>query len=268
MHLIIFKIKGGDKMLHILVVEDDFNAMEFCSESIRCILPNCYIHQAGNAEKALTIMNESVIDLFFIDVELPCMNGFQLAQKIRQNSNYTLTNIVFVTGKQADQLAIHKRYHHYEYVMKPFTRASFQKSVGPLLTELNQIKVESVASVLPEREKYIYIETKNSTEYIKYNDILFAETENRGIKLITKTTLYSEIKMKLDDFVISANSVCFCRCHKSYAVNLANVNGVRNIGRRLWTVDFSVPTNSECFISRTFYDKVMQALENEKSRKE
>ena len=58
-------------------------------------------------------MNQYFIDVFFIDVELPCMNGFQLAQKIRQNCNYTLTNIVFVTGKQVDQLAIHKRYPFY-----------------------------------------------------------------------------------------------------------------------------------------------------------
>ncbi|MBN7774377.1 LytR/AlgR family response regulator transcription factor [Clostridium aminobutyricum] len=255
-------------MLNILVIEDDFNAMEFCCESIRTILPDCSIHQAGNAEKALTIMNQYMIDVFFIDVELPCMNGFQLAQKIRENFNYTLTSIVFVTGKQVNQLAIHKRYHHYEYVMKPFTFLSFQKSIGPLLSELNNLKMKNQTTTLSEREKYVFIKTKNFNEYLKYTDILFAETENRGIKLVTKAVTYSEIKMKLEDFILTVNSPSFCRCHKSYAVNLTNVNGLRSAGRRLWSVEFSTPANGICFVSSTFYDSVMLVLGNEKSGKE
>lgn len=252
-------------MLNVLVIEDDFNAMEFCCDSIRAILPECYIHQAGNAEKALAIMNQYLIDVFFVDVELPCMNGFQLAQKIRQNCNYTLTNIVFVTGKQVDQLAIHKRYHHYEYVMKPFTFSAFQRAVGPLLTELYQMKTRNQMITSAEREKYIFISTKNFTEYIKYSDILFTETENRGIKLVTKTGSYPEIKMNLEEFIANVNSHTFCRCHKSYAVNLTNVNGLRSAGRRLWNIEFSVPVDAECFVSSTFYDSVLKALNSEKS---
>ena len=57
--------------------------MEYVCDSLKELDTGLNIYKAGKAFKALEMIHESQIDLVLLDVELPDMNGFSLANRIR-----------------------------------------------------------------------------------------------------------------------------------------------------------------------------------------
>jgi CheY-like chemotaxis protein len=53
---------------------------------------------APDGMAALDIMNQHHIDLFFIDIEMPGMDGFELTRRIRADARYAKTPLMFFTG--------------------------------------------------------------------------------------------------------------------------------------------------------------------------
>jgi len=86
--------------VHVLVVDD--------SKTIRCTiekyLGNAYfVHQASNGEEALAmIKSNSSIDLVFVDLHMPVMNGMMLLQAIRSNAQKRIAAlpVVIITGSK------------------------------------------------------------------------------------------------------------------------------------------------------------------------
>ncbi|WP_027399243.1 LytR/AlgR family response regulator transcription factor [Anaerovorax odorimutans] len=248
-------------MLNILIIEDNSEEINYCCHIIKNILENCVILKAYNAEGALYLMNQHKIDIFFIDVELPGINGFQLAEKIRKNPQYILSYIVFVTGCSVNQIDIHRKYHHYDYIDKPYTLETFKNRIEPLLMELSFQKSKNFGRNIrkstnaPIKDKMVLVETKEETCFIIFNDILYAETKGRRLTLHTKHTIFTDLKANMETFIKDVNSDAFLRCHKSYAVNVNNISIIKNMGRRLWHAYFSRNLNCYCPISETYYDE-------------
>lgn len=247
-------------MFNILVISNDNNMIQCCHTGIHSILPKCFIHQAHTEDQVLRCIKEYTFDLFLIDIQLSPINGIRLAEKIREDFQYIFANILFITDKQQSKLFLNDDHRRYNFVEKPLNLISFQDSLGLLLTSLNNVKMQNLANCVSDKQEFVLIETKNFTKYIPHNKILFVETEGRGINLVTKNTLYSGVKLHLEGFLEMANSSSFCRCHKSYVVNLANMTGLKTVARRLWLAEFALPSPHDCYISRTFYDDVIDLL--------
>ncbi|PCJ55055.1 MAG: hypothetical protein COA79_21195 [Planctomycetota bacterium] len=64
----------------ILIVDDDKNCLEFLKDSLKT--NNHSVISSSSALDALEIMEEQAFDLIIIDVNMPEMNGVELAQKI------------------------------------------------------------------------------------------------------------------------------------------------------------------------------------------
>ncbi len=81
----------------ILIVEDNFVSQQVLSS----ILASSHLHilKAENGQEALDIFDKHIpIDLIFMDLDMPVIDGFDLAQKIRHNTKYKKVPIVAVTG--------------------------------------------------------------------------------------------------------------------------------------------------------------------------
>ena len=58
---------------------------------------------APSGQMALQIMDRYKIDLFYLDIEMPGMDGFELAEKIRATAKYSKTPIIFLTSKSSKE---------------------------------------------------------------------------------------------------------------------------------------------------------------------
>src|SRR5882672_2510878 len=84
--------------LKLLVVEDDIANLELMTEVFKTL--EAEVRPLNDSESAARVVTQENFDGIFLDLEMPKLNGFELAQKIRESSWNKLTPIVVVTGRE------------------------------------------------------------------------------------------------------------------------------------------------------------------------
>jgi CheY-like chemotaxis protein len=83
--------------LKLLVVEDNIASLELMTEVFQNL--ETEVRPISDSQLAAELVNQEKFDGIFLDLEMPKLHGFELAQKIRQSSWNKLTPIVIVTGR-------------------------------------------------------------------------------------------------------------------------------------------------------------------------
>jgi CheY-like chemotaxis protein len=87
--------------LRLLIVEDDVASLELMEEVFVSL--NAEVRAVGESSKAADLVNRERFDGIFLDLEMPYMNGFDLARWIRKSSRNRSTPIITVTGRDDRQ---------------------------------------------------------------------------------------------------------------------------------------------------------------------
>lgn len=87
--------------LKLLVVEDDIPSLELMTEVFTSL--QAEVRPVSDSEKAAVLVNQERFDGIFLDLEMPHLNGFDLARLIRTSSWNKSTPIVVVTGRDDRQ---------------------------------------------------------------------------------------------------------------------------------------------------------------------
>ena len=121
----------------ILVIEDD----ESMRSALKRILESDgYVAKlaADATELAAVLDDSSVVDLILLDIGLPWINGFELAQMLKEHRDLKKIPLVFVSGnsteeemKQAFDIGAS------DFIKKPFDIDKLKKTIHTLL-ELNK----------------------------------------------------------------------------------------------------------------------------------
>ncbi|MEA2027703.1 MAG: hybrid sensor histidine kinase/response regulator, partial [Campylobacterota bacterium] len=133
------------------------------------------IRVAYNGKKALSVLDKIEVDLILLDIEMPKCNGFEVAQKIRNNPKTLSIPIIFVTSYSNEEYIIRGfEVGGNDYITKPFNPKElqvrtnnhikswyYQKEIHQLNNELKQkIKDEVIKN---EQQKRLVIEySKNA----------------------------------------------------------------------------------------------------------
>jgi CheY-like chemotaxis protein len=115
----------------ILIVDDAAENIAILAE----LLGTYNLKVATNGEKALKILNTSQnIDLVLLDILMPLMNGFEVAETMKANPKLEQTPIIFITG-QSDVHSFVKGFDlgAEEYITKPFDRETVLRIVEQTL---------------------------------------------------------------------------------------------------------------------------------------
>jgi CheY-like chemotaxis protein len=87
--------------LRLLVVEDDLASLELMTEVFTSL--KAEVRAVNDSEKAVGIINQERFDGIFLDLEMPNLNGFDLARLVRKSSSNKSTPIIIVTGRDERQ---------------------------------------------------------------------------------------------------------------------------------------------------------------------
>ena len=83
-------------MIRVLVVDDEQVIRDGAARVIADCIPNSDMVVCGTPAEALEAAGKRPFDIAFLDIEMPGMNGVELARKIREI--FPATNIIFVTA--------------------------------------------------------------------------------------------------------------------------------------------------------------------------
>ena len=118
----------------VLIADDEPNIVV----SLEFLMEHCgyAVRVARNGEEALRQVEIFKPDLILLDVMLPLRNGFDVCQKIRENTAFQATKIIMLTAKGRDiEVTKGLALGADAYITKPFGTKELLAQVRKLLGE-------------------------------------------------------------------------------------------------------------------------------------
>tara|TARA_R110000851_G_scaffold85734_3_gene186267 strand:- start:959 stop:1606 length:648 start_codon:yes stop_codon:yes gene_type:complete len=199
------------------------------------------VAQYSNAIEANNGIKNNDIDLIFLDVEMPIINGFDLLESLENPPQ-----VILITGKPDYALKAFD-YDVTDYLYKPISSARFEASIKRAVVRHEQSQNVNV------EEEYIFVKSNLKKRKVVLNDIKWVEALGDYIKVVTNegnivilSTMKSFEKQLPEDK--------FLRIHKSYIVNLEKVEKFNS--KNIEVEGRQVP------LSRNKKNELMEALSN------
>ncbi|MCL2199137.1 MAG: response regulator [Defluviitaleaceae bacterium] len=125
------KLAGTDLSKKILAVDDMPEILTFVNNALK---NNYRVLAAPGGKVALKMMETQKPDLFILDIDMPDMDGFELAVRIRQMPEHETTPIIFLTGNSSREYITNAKIcGGNEFIIKPATHDYLLTKVGSFL---------------------------------------------------------------------------------------------------------------------------------------
>lgn len=216
-------------ILKCIAVDDEPLALQILVSYIEQMPSLALLGQFSNAIEALKAIHEQDIDLIFLDIRMPDINGIELAKIVEQYRVKGNLRIIFTTA--FDQYALDGyKVDALDYLLKPFSFVDFSKSVAKALGYFELIRnpeqeVQKLSPPIPETEvAYIYLKFEYQLVRIAVDDIIYVESMKDYVKVFRLSEdkpLLSLTSMKSLEEKLPENK--FMRIHRSYIVSLDKI---------------------------------------------
>lgn len=202
--------------MNCLVVDDNDLARLTLKKLLTLDVSLVLIDDCPTADVAYQMIQTTNIDLLFLDIEMPGMNGLELAKSLAENS----TMIVFTTSKrnyavEAFDLNV------VDFILKPVTPVRFLQAVKKAKS-IYQTRTQNKNERLQE---FIFIRDANTVKRIKLADILFLEAQGDYVKIVADGNVY-QIHSSLKSVEDKIPPSIFLRVHRSFIINLSKIDTI------------------------------------------
>jgi two-component system response regulator LytT len=198
--------------IRILVVDDEHYSRDELKHLLSQYPTALVVGEAESGEAAIMKALRLHPDVVFLDVEMPKINGLEVAKSLMEIKKPPL--VVFATAYPGFAAEAFK-YEAIHYLLKPFDEEELDQTMK---------RINKLLSPTTEKENTkpfgkLAIEGEGEILYIDVKDIKYIYREEKFSKVITINNEY-DVKTPLKDLEIRLNPFSFFRIHKSYLVNL------------------------------------------------
>ena len=207
----------NSKKINCLVVDDEPLAANLLKRHIGQFSQLRLVATCGNAIEAFDLLRSESVDLLFLDIQMPGIDGVKFARSLQHPPS-----IVFTTAYR-DYAAESYELDVVDYLLKPITIERFLKSISKYFARaensgLSQAPAEEVAG---SSEQFMYVNTNRKHVRIQLSEVLYVESLKDYVRIhlsekqvLTKDKI-SDFEQKLPDY--------FLRVHRSYLVNAQKI---------------------------------------------
>jgi len=200
-----------------LIVDDEALARNVLEKYISEIEALELVFQCNNALDALSYMAQNSVDIIFLDINMPELNGLEMVR--------TLPNppkIIICTAYSEFALESFE-YGVTDYLLKPIKFERFVKAVNRVI-QMNitdNKTIEDNGSYDP-KIRSIFVKENSIIRKIDFEDLLYVEAYGNYLKIETKSHQFV-IRGTLTEFGIKLPDNLFIRAHKSFIVSISNI---------------------------------------------
>ncbi len=204
-----------------IIVDDEPLAREAVEILIRKSGKLELIESFNSAESALEFMASNNVDLIFLDIQMPYLNGLEFARMLPQN-----TLIIFTTAYTEFALDSYE-VEAIDYLIKPIKFERFQKAVNKAISYQSLLVTGEKEKIEEVEGDFIFVKSERKFYKVELSDILFIEglkdyviIHLAGSRIITKMNLKA-INEKLPRSL-------FLRINKSFIINVKHIDSFDN----------------------------------------
>lgn len=238
-------------ILNCVTIDDEPLARECIANYIREIDFLELIGTGNNPVDLTKLLYEQKVDLVFLDIQMPVMNGIEFLKMTPHLPMVIITTAYpsyAVDGFQLDVL---------DYLVKPITFNRFFKAVNKAKDYRHLLNKSTSADTLKNKsgEDYFFIKCDYKYERIYFNDILYIEAMQNYVTIHTSKGKYITL-LYLKNVEQNLDKQSFLRVHKSYIVSISKIEAIEN--NEIIIQSFRIP------ISRNYRDQVIVGVVNNK----
>ena len=184
-----------------IVVDDEPNLVSYLVSKLGILWPELEISGTANdGIHAIALAQSLKPDIVFLDIQMPGLNGFQVAEKFPIG-----TKIVFVTA--FNQYAVEAfNESAVDYLLKPVTDERLTKTIQRLKQQAPVVHDDLVALVktfLPEKTpmlEWLRVGIDDITELVQLKDVIYFKADLKYIDVVTlnKTYLIRQSLLELE----------------------------------------------------------------------
>jgi two-component system response regulator LytT len=235
-------------ILNCIAVDDEPLALGLVASFIEQTPFLNLVGRFSNAVEALRAIHSQKVDVLFLDIQMPDLNGIELA-RVLDNSKNNKPRIIFTTAY--NQFALEGyRVDALDYLLKPFNYEEFLHAAhkalayGELLEKSNSTAINTPGIAIAEErieDEYLFLKIEYQLVRIALNDILYIE----GLKDYVKVWLKSAEKpllslTSLKSLEEKLPSKRFMRVHRSFIVSLDKINSITRNALQIGKVNITV----------------------------
>lgn len=219
-----------DIKIRTAIIDDNEDNLTILQDYLSFFPSIEYIGGATKYTKAKKLLLENKPDLVFLDIEMPCKNGFELLHEVREKGCDEL-NVIFYTAY--DQYVIKAlRESAFDYLLKPFTMEELKEVINRYIHE-KQIgkpaKKTSVFQGFKGMPDMVALPTSTGIHFVDKNNIVLFQCAKDDPKTKPSWTVMenSHQLYKLrqgvtaKDILAIIGNECFVLVNQSAIVNLA-----------------------------------------------
>ena len=240
-------------MIKCLIIDDEPLAVAQLEKYVgRVPFLEC-IASCNSAVEALEVLAGGNVDVMFVDINMPDINGMQL---VRSLSNPPM--VVFTTAYPEYAVEGFK-VSAVDYLLKPIGFDDFLKAANKV-NEMYTLRSgsASLAEPLPTDTGVcgdsLFVKSDYRIIRVPFNSIIYVESMSEYVRIFVEDKakpIVSLLSMKKIEEVLPAD--VFMRVHRSYVVNLCKIKEVSKM-RILYDGDIAVPVGD--MYKDAFYDYI------------
>lgn len=207
--------------MNAVVVDDEINSLQYLVNILEKREDINVQKQFTDSCEALAYLIRNPVDVLFLDIEMPNINGIYLAEQII--SLYPEIRICFVTAY--NEFAVKAfEINAIDYVLKPYTEARIIQAIKKMSNSVAHVEAINQLSEESDYDLDIICGTQDEeVVLIKYDEIFYLDAVDGNILIHTNNQVYKSNKT-LNFFEDKLKKRSFFRTHKCYIANLNKVN--------------------------------------------
>jgi DNA-binding LytR/AlgR family response regulator len=199
-----------DEPLALLLIDGYVNKTPFLELKGKC----------NNAFEALDLLSKVPVDLIFLDIQMPDLNGIDLSTKLNER-----TRVVFTTAFEEYALKGYK-VDALDYLLKPFNYDDFLTAALKAQKWFGLIDTPTENSGRDEND-YIFVKSEYKQVKVFLTDILYIEGLKDYVKIYRQNVSKPLLSlMSLKSLDIDLPEDMFMRVHRSFIVGLKKINTI------------------------------------------
>jgi DNA-binding LytR/AlgR family response regulator len=205
-------------MIHCIAIDDEPLALQQIASYIKSTPFLVLEAEFDSAIKACSFLQENDIDLMFVDINMPDLNGLDFVK-----SQPNPPKVIFTTA-YVEYAVEGFRVNALDYILKPIDYDVFLRSANKALAWFNM--QEKLSHRIESTEKFLFIKSEYKVLRINLSEIKYIEgmREYVRIHMINQKPIMTIVSMKKLEEFLPVDS--FMRVHRSYIVNLEKITTI------------------------------------------
>ena len=232
-------------MIKCLIVDDEPLAIQLLTSYVSKMDQLELLGSFSNPLDALSFTQTHPIDLIFLDIQMPELNGVQFAKVLGKKSK-----VIFTTA-YPDYAVEGFELHAIDYLVKPITFQRFVESINRVIETNNTNVILSNPVNTEQKKDFLMVKTEHRLQKINFSDILYFKGMGDYVSIVTTTERIMTLE-NMKSFVEKLPDDNFIRVHKSYIISIDKIMFIER--NRIGIKDELIP------ISATYHETFWKVM--------